>query len=211
LKKDSTTIYLVEHSYTPGDGTKKEILNGWGKRGITPEGKELLQGTADYLKDKNVGETYSSDLPRAIETAEHLRGLLAIDHPNTERRNLRPMDVGLLAGENKDEVQPALDDLKSRPWAKAPGGSESYGKFLGRFGTELHRTIQEALGEDRACVYVTHSHNLGALSHILSGGVAPSHFDSPVGSGGVMELHVEDGGGKVSVRSAYEPDGKVGS
>jgi len=210
MKKDSTTIYLVEHGLTKGDGTNHEVLNGWGSRGITPDGKKRLQETADYLKDKGVGETYSSDLPRGVQTAEHLRGLLGVEHPNTERRGLRPMDVGMLAGHKKADVEEALSDAKARPWSVISGG-ESYGKFLGRWGQELHRTIQEALGEDHACVYVTHSHNLGSLAHVLSGGTAPSSLDSPVGSGGVVELHVEQGGGKVSMRPAFEPDGKVGA
>lgn len=208
--RDATTIYLVEHALTPGDGTGHEVLNGWSGRSITPAGKKLLAGTADYLKDKGVGETYSSDLPRAIQTAEHLRDLLGVTHSNTRRRGLRPLNVGLLAGERKEDVKPALDDLKSRPWANAPGG-ESYGKFLGRFGQELHRTIQEALGEDHACVYVTHSHNLGALAHVLSAGKVPARLESPVGAGGVVELRVEDGGGKVSMRPAYNPEGEIGA
>ena len=208
--RKATTIYFVEHASTPGDGTRDERLNGWGKRGITAEGRSLLMGTADYLKSKNIGETYSSDLPRGIQTAESLRHQLGVRHSNTQRRGLRPMDVGLLAGEKKADVEPALDDLKSRPWSNAPGG-ESYGKFLGRFGQELHRTIHEALGEEYHCVYVTHSHNLGALSHLLSGGRKPARLESPVGAGGVIELQVSDGGGKVSMRKAYEPDGKVGS
>ncbi len=116
------------------------------------------------------------------------------------------MDVGMLAGHKKADVEEALSDAKSRPWSVVSGG-ESYGKFLGRWGQELHRTIQEALGEDHACVYVTHSHNLGSLAHVLSGGTAPSSLDSPVGSGGVVELHVEQGGGKVSMRPTFQPDG----
>jgi broad specificity phosphatase PhoE len=196
--RDSTTIYLVEHGETPGDGTPAEKLHGWNGDGITDAGKEKLAATVEYLRDKNIGETYSSDLPRAVQTANLIHDGLGVTKPNTERMGLRPMNVGTLAGMRKDEVQQQLTDAKSRPWSKLPGG-ESYGKFLGRFGQELHRTIQEALGEEYNCVYVTHSHNLGALAHLLSGGTAPARLDGPVGSGGVIALHVSDGGGRVSM------------
>ena len=204
MVKDRATIYLVHHSLTPGDGTAREVVHGWNGDGITAEGKSLLKKTADYLSDKNIGETYSSDLTRSVQTAEEIRRLLAIDHPNTERRGLRPMDIGVYAGLPKTEVEDALEDLRSRRWAKAPGG-ESYGKFLGRYGQELHRTIQEALGEEYNCAYVTHSHNFGATPHLLSGGTAPTSLAGDVSEGGVALLHVSGSGRHVAYEPVFDP------
>lgn len=205
--KKSATIYLVHHALTPGDGTPNEVLNGWGHRGISPKGQDQLSSTIDYLSDKNIGEVYSSDLPRSAQTGEIIRKGLNIAHPLTERRGLRPMDAGVLAGQKKVDVQEALDDLKSRRWAKAPGG-ESYGRFLGRFGQELHRTIQEALGEDYNCAYVMSSHNFGAIPHLLSGGKKPAAFSDTTKEGGVSILDVHDGGGKITYRpDVFRPGG----
>lgn len=197
----------MEHGLTPGDGTPNEVLHGWNGQRLSAKGKSELTIPADHLlaTDNNIGETYSSDLPRAVETAETMRKLLGVTHPNTERRGLRPMDVGVYAGQPKADVEVALKDLKSRRWAVAPGG-ESYGKFLGRFGQELHRTIQEALGEDYQCLYVTHSHNLGALEHLLSNGKKPAQLNSPVGGGGVLALKVQDSGRKLTLSKLYDGD-----
>jgi len=193
-KRDGTTIYLVHHGRTPWDLQDK--VHGWSQMGLAPEGKDDAKKAAEFLATEGVGEVYSSDLKRAIETAEIIRGALKIEKPNTERVGLRPMDVGLLKGLTAEEAEEPMDDLKSRLWASAPGG-ESVGKFLGRWGMELHRTIQEALGEDHACAYVTHSHNLATIAYLLSTGVAPIRLHSPVGPGGIIGLHVSDGGGQV--------------
>jgi broad specificity phosphatase PhoE len=188
-RKSKATLYLIEHSLTAGDADGKDVMNGWSDRPITDEGKKLVGPLADFLKSKNVGEVYSSDLARAVQTATLLKDKLGVEKPLVERRGLRPMDVGTMVGQPKEEVQHILDDLKSRKWAKAPGG-ESLASFLGRWHKELDRTIHEALAENHACAYVTHSHNLGTLAHLLTGGVAPVTLDSPVGACGVIALHV---------------------
>ena len=161
---------------------------------------------AEYLADKGIGETYSSDLPRGAETAGIIHDKLGIKKPNTEREGLRPMDVGTLKGMKSEEVEGVMNDLKSRLWAHAPGSSQSVGKFLGVWGEELDRTIQEALGEDHACVYITHSHNLATLPYLLSTGVAPIRLKSPVGPGGVIALHISDGGGQVILDHQFDPN-----
>jgi hypothetical protein len=102
-----------------------------------------------------------------------------------------------------DEVAGVIDDLITRLWARAPGG-ESVGKFLGRWQAELDRTIHEALEEDHACCYVTHSHNLGSLPYLLSSGVAPISLKSGVGPGGVIALHVADHGGQVVIDEQFD-------
>lgn len=198
--KKSATIYLMHHSLTPGDDTPEELSLGWKDQPLSKEGRQILSPTIDYLKDKNIGETYSSDLGRAVESAKIVHDGLGIEKPNTERRGLRPMNVGIYAGLKKSDVIEALSDLKSRRWAAAPGG-ESYGRFLGRFGQELHRTIQEALGEEYNCLYVMHSHNFGAIPHLLSGGKKPTEFKGDVREGGIAILNVKNGGGTIS----YDP------
>lgn len=202
--RTATTIYLVQHGLTRGDNTDHEIMNGWGSHGLTDEGKIKLIQTATYLADKGIGETYSSDLRRAVDSATVLHTALALEKPNTEREGLRGMDVGMLEGQQKDHVRHVLEYLIEKPWMSAPNG-ESYNSFLGRWQQELDRTIHEALGEEYACVYVTHSMNLAALRHLLSHGVMPLSLTSPSTSGGVVELDVHDSGGWVSMRPTFQP------
>lgn len=201
-KRDSTTLYLVHHGSTPLD--EQGRVHGWSKTSLSAKGREDAKAAAEYLRAKGVGEVYSSDLPRGIETAEIIREALGIEHPNTEREGLRPMDVGMLAGEKAEDVEGIMADLKSRLWAHAPGASQSVGKFLGVWGKELDRTIQEALDEDHACAYITHSHNLGTLPYLLSTGVAPIRLASPVGPGGIIALHISDHGGQVILDHQFD-------
>jgi broad specificity phosphatase PhoE len=202
-KRDGTTIYLVHHGRTAIDEAGK--VHGWAgsDEPLTPRGVADAEKAAAFLKTKGVGEVYSSDQARAIQTAEVIRDKLQIEKPNTERLGLRPMNVGTLAGLTDDEVAGPMDDLKARLWARAPGG-ESMGKFLGRWGQELDRVIHEALEEPYSCAYVTHSHNLATLPYLLSTGVAPIKIKSGVGPGGVIALHVSDDGGQVVIDEQFD-------
>ena len=205
MKQTATTLYLVQHAMTKGDGGPSERNWGWLDEPLSDTGRERAAQTAQMLEGLDIGETYSSDLPRAVETAEIIREHLGIEHPNTERMGLRPLDSGIAAGLPKDETAEMLNDAFTRIWAPVPGG-ESVGKFLGRWGQELHRTIQEALGEDdHACVYVTHSHNLRALEHLLSNGNEPLAHEPVVGSGGIIALHIKEGGAEITPEIIYNP------
>jgi probable phosphoglycerate mutase len=204
-KRDGTTIYFVHHGRTQID--EENRVHGWKETpetALTPRGERDAREAAGFLKTKGVGETYSSDLQRATQTADIIRGLLKIEKPNTERRGLRPLDVGIYAGMKADELDEVMSDLKSRLWARAPGG-ESVGKLIGRFGEELDRDIHEALEETHACAYVSHSHNLGLLPYLLSTGVAPIRLTAGVGPGGIIALHVSDEGGQVVIDHQWEP------
>lgn len=203
-QRDGTTLYLVHHGSTLLD--EQGRVHGWSNRGLSEKGKEDAALAAEYLKTQGVGELYSSDLDRAVETAEIIRHALEIEKPNTERKGLRPMDVGTLAGMKEEEVEEVMNDLKSRLWARAPGSSQSVGKFLAAWGAELDRTIHEALEEVHGCAYVTHSHNLATLAYLLSTGVAPIRLHSPVGPGGVIALHVADDGGQVVIDHQWDHD-----
>ncbi len=111
------------------------------------------------------------------------------------------------AAEEKDvDIEGIMSDLKARLWAHAPGSSQSVAKFLAVFGKELDRSIQEALGEDHACAYITHSHNFAVLPYLLSTGVAPIRLRSPVGPGGVVALHISDQGGQVVLDHQFDPN-----
>ncbi len=206
MKHSETTLYLVQHTQVPGDGTPSEHNNGWSNVDLSDEGIERAHQTAQVLEGRVIGETYSSDLRRASHTANIIRDHLGIAEPNTERQGLRPLNVGILTGVSKDEAAADLDDAFTRIWAPVTGG-ESVGKFLGRWGQELHRTIQEALGEDHACAYVTHSHNLRALEHLLSNGVEPLARQPVVGSGGIIALHIKEHGAEITPDIIYNPEG----
>jgi broad specificity phosphatase PhoE len=178
---------------------------------LSEAGRKALKKTAAFLKDKNVAEVYSSDLRRGIETANVLKDVLTPDEDIEQRYNLRPMNVGTLAGLKKDETESAMSDLLSRKWKQAPGG-ESYADFLSRFQQGLRDAMNDGFEKyPKSCVYVTHSHNMGALAHLLSEESEPYQMHSPVGNGGVLELRVEQGGKRTKLRIALEPNGKVGA
>jgi broad specificity phosphatase PhoE len=201
-KREGTTLYLVHHGRTATD--EEGRVHGWSiDDPLTARGVQDAEKAAAFLKTKGVGELYSSDLKRAVETAEIIRDKLQIEKPVTKRIGLRPMNVGTLAGLTEDEVAGPMDDLKARLWARAPGG-ESMGKFLGRWGQELDRDIHESLEEPYSCVYVTSSHNLATLTYLLSTGVAPIKIKSGVGPGGIIALHISDGGGQVVVDEQWD-------
>lgn len=91
------TIYLVRHG--KDDGT---VRGGWSKHGLTPEGSAQVHSLAEELGAANldIDRIYSSDIQRAVETAEILSNYLGCRIEYIP--GLREVDNGALAGIKND-------------------------------------------------------------------------------------------------------------
>ena len=87
------TIYLIRHG--KDDDT---VRGGWSNHGLTPVGIEQIHTLAKEIAaiHINIGRIYSSDIPRAAETAEILSRCLGC--PIEYIPELREVNNGALAG-----------------------------------------------------------------------------------------------------------------
>ena len=146
--------YLIRHGRD--DDT---FRGGWSNTPLTVEGVEQVERlaadilTADHL---NVGIIYSSDLPRAKQTASILAAALSV--PIREVSGFREVNNGVLAGMRNhiaDEQYPGLY-WSALEWEESYPGGESPRQFFDRVSNAWldFRTVIRDM--DRDVILVTH-------------------------------------------------------
>jgi broad specificity phosphatase PhoE len=113
-----TTIYLVRHGES--EANRDHLVSGGGHNPeLTKKGEKQAIGTKKKLSSINFHKVYSSDLKRAVKTAEIVSGKSI--HPTKQLKNLREKHYGSYEGKpsnhlNKD-MQARLTLPKSESWA----------------------------------------------------------------------------------------------
>lgn len=118
-------IMLVRHAET--EWNKKNCVQGWSNIGLTCYGVEQAREFGSSLVKDEWDLIISSDLERAVQTAENM--VECLDIPMKTMTELRERNYGDLEGMPQDEVKkkyPRLNYL-----ADIPGG-ESYKSFYKR-------------------------------------------------------------------------------
>jgi 2,3-bisphosphoglycerate-dependent phosphoglycerate mutase len=161
-------LILVRHGRTllNSDG-ESEKLRGWLDVPLDENGLLEARETAELIAGHPVGGIYCSDLIRAQQTATaiSLRTRLPI-FPTPE---LRPWNVGSLAGKQVTTILGELEKLEENPDLPAPEG-ESFQQFYDRYAAKLQCLLALAAQSSRHIVVVTHVRNVLATPTILSNG-----------------------------------------
>lgn len=135
------TLYLVRHGENRANITK-EFSHTKVDYPLTEKGVLQARQTAEYFKDRHIGEVYSSPLKRALQTAEIIAGMKGL--PVTIIENLREVNSGTLEDmpPTEENWRIYLDTVQGwhegRPEVALPGG-ENY--------ITLTNRIREAFGE----------------------------------------------------------------
>jgi broad specificity phosphatase PhoE len=116
-------------------------------------GRAQAASVVQLLSRVQIGKLYTSDLLRALQTAEFVSSTFKI--PMTSRADLREMFFGAWEGKRWSEIRASLgiQSLESSPEVCAPGG-ESYSSFRER-GVRALKEIIAGLG-DGPTVVITH-------------------------------------------------------
>lgn len=163
FKLPSGRVILVRHgstvlnATTPGESAER--IRGWLDVPLDEGGKEEAADTASRIAGEYcVDQIYSSDLDRALETAQHLSDACHVGPP-TQDDALRPWNVGDWAGEPTAEVLPHMQMLVDSPEVPAPGG-ESFSAFAKRFLRRFQGILQEARATSKTIAVVSHTRNV---------------------------------------------------
>lgn len=90
-------VYFIRHGQSEANFTK--VHSGWAQVNLTELGISQAKEVGEYLKDISFDKVYSSDLIRAMQTAENaLPGCVYETDPL-----LRERCVGEVAGKNKEQ------------------------------------------------------------------------------------------------------------
>ena len=137
----TNTIYLVRHAENTANLTK-EFSHRLVDYSLTTKGILQAQQTAEYFKDKNIHEIYSSPLKRARETADIIAQKLHL--PVRIKEQFREVNVGSLEGRPPNAENWTLHERILQDWREGrhettfPEG-ENYTMLLAR----MHSGLQE--------------------------------------------------------------------
>ena len=165
----TTHVIIIRHGQSQGNAEGR--FGGHTDTPLSPRGRKQAKATARALAAEKFSAIYSSDLPRAIETASPLARLTGVPLETTDA--LRERSVGVMEGltfEEAAEQHPEqYQALLRRDFEHVLLGGESYRQTLDRASRQLDEAIEQHKGGRIAlfahtgtiCILILHL--LGAL------------------------------------------------
>lgn len=142
----TTHVIIIRHGQSQGNAEGR--FGGHTDTPLSPRGRKQAQATARALASEKFTAIYSSDLPRAIETASPLAKLTGVSLETTDA--LRERSVGVMEGltfEEAAEQHPEqYQALLRRDFEHVLLGGESYRQTLDRASRQLDEAIEQHKG-----------------------------------------------------------------
>ena len=164
-----TRLFLIRHGQSAGNAEGR--FGGHGPTPLSDLGRKQAESTAKVLAKEGINAIYSSDLLRAVQTAEPLARML--DLPINTSASFRERHVGVLEGltfdESKERFPRDYYALINRDVHHIITDGESYRQLLKRITDELDVIIREHTGQ-RIAVF-SHTGALCFLTLHLMGAI----------------------------------------
>lgn len=160
------TCYLVRHG--KDDDT---VRGGWSQTPLTEEGIRQAESLASFVQESNLNikHIYSSDLPRAMQTAEAVGNQLQL--PVVPTQEFREVNNGILAGMKNDLAAETFPGLywNTLDWEQRYLGGESPREFYQRICDAWEQFQSEILEQDENVLLVTHGGVIQVILSIVNG------------------------------------------
>ena len=132
-----TTFIFVRHGQS--ESNLAQVFTGQGQVNLTPLGIDQANRTAEYLRERRIDVIYSSDLVRAMQTAEPTARMHGLEiHPN---KAFREIAAGEWEGRSYVELMEQYPK-SFRMWHENIGCAHPDG---GELVTELYRRVSAEL------------------------------------------------------------------
>jgi broad specificity phosphatase PhoE len=154
-------VELVYETHSISVDNERGIATGWRDGELSEAGRALARELGERRRDDGIAVVFSSDLGRAVETAEIAFGGSRIEVRLDAR--LRECDYGELTGMPSARLR---EEMPLRVETPYPGG-ESYGDVVERVRAFLDDLLPEHDGE--RVLLVSHAAPRWALQHLLDG------------------------------------------
>ncbi len=172
-----TRLYLIRHGQSAGNAEGR--FGGHGPTPLSDLGVQQAERTANVLAKEGIDVIYSSDLVRAVQTAEPLAKLL--DIPINTSEAFRERNVGVLQGltfdESKRDHPKDYYALINRNINHVITDGESYRQLLKRITSELRTILRTHQGERIAIV--SHTGAICYLTLFLLGAIHRNTSTTP--------------------------------
>ena len=142
----ATNVLLIRHGQSRGNAERR--FGGHTATPLSARGRNQAQATARTLKSEGLTAIYSSDLARAMETAQPLAKLtgLAINGTNAFRERSVGVMEGLTFEDAAQQHPEQYAALLRRDFEHVLSGGESYRQLLDRASEKLDEIIEEHRG-----------------------------------------------------------------
>jgi broad specificity phosphatase PhoE len=162
---DSTTpqteLYLIRHGET--DWNVERRVQGHSGPGLNERGRQQARAAAQSLDGTSIAALYTSDLPRAVESARIIGAALGL--PARPDPRLRERDQGVWQGMLIDELDDHYPEIHhgvlTDPLNQAPPGGENLAQ-VGQRMTGVLDEIAAAHSGERVAV-VSHGMAIGVV------------------------------------------------
>jgi broad specificity phosphatase PhoE len=142
----TTHVVIIRHAQSQGNAEGR--FGGHTDTPLSLRGRRQAEATAQALAQEKFSAIYSSDLPRAIETASPLAKLTGVSLETTEA--LRERSVGVMEGLTFEEAAEQHPEqylaLLRRDFEHVLLGGESYRQTLDRASRKLDEAIEQHKG-----------------------------------------------------------------
>ncbi len=142
-----TRLYLIRHGQSAGNAEGR--FGGHGPTPLSDLGQRQAELTAETFSKENISAIYSSDLYRAVQTAEPLARLSGV--PVLTKSAFRERHVGVLEGltfdESKQHHPKDYYALVNRNYHHVITGGESYRQLVKRAMNEIWEIMRKHQGE----------------------------------------------------------------
>lgn len=179
--------YLIRHGKDDDS-----VRGGWSNSPLTSEGRMQVNNLAVKLTsrdDLNIGMIYTSDLLRAIQTADILS--VALSAPVTELPEFRESNNGILAGMDNVLAAERYPGLywSNLSWEQAYPGGESPCKFHERISNAWYAFKKTIQGLDYNVILVTHGGVINVIQ-CIENGITYSNKSNPFPMGNAEMIGV---------------------
>jgi broad specificity phosphatase PhoE len=154
-------LEIVFETHAWSVDNERGVATGWLPGRLSEKGKRQAEELGRRRRDDGLAAVYTSDLARAVETAEI--AFAGSDLPIFREPRLRECNYGELNG----APVPELDAVRLRHVDEPFPGGESYRGAVARFGGLLDELARERDGE--RVLLIGHGATLFALEHLVNG------------------------------------------
>ena len=163
-------LQLVYETHSISVDNERGIATGWLPGELSERGRLLARELGERRRNDGIACVFTSDLRRAIETAE--LAFAGSDVEIRQDRRLRECDYGRLNGAAVDRLDPR------RRFVDVPyPDGESYRDCVERMRSFLGDVVREFDG--RRVLVIAHSAQRWALQHLLEGVPLEELVDAP--------------------------------
>ncbi len=202
------TVLLARHGETLWN--RRDRVQGWAPTRLTDRGREQAAALGSFLADEyDVDRLYSSDLPRARETAASVGRAAGLDV--TAEAAWRERDFGHLQGLTKatlDERHPRfrVSQVGRSAVEELPDSGERLLDMRDRVLTRWRRLVADVAADDTVAV-VAHGGPLHAVvGHAKGLDLVPTFRDLTQDNCGVNEFRVDPAADPPGDRTADDAD-----